>query len=335
MEKAADGARLARRSSAASRSGSSPRHRPYPPRPSSAGYQPNLANGETIFTAGGCVSCHKTPGSADRLELGGGLGLVSPFGTFYAPNISPDRDHGIGQWSELTFVNALLRGVGKDGEHLYPALPYTSYHNISVADARDVFAYIGTLPGVEEPSRRHDVPFPFSIRRALGGWKFLFFDDKPFTPDPSKSPQWNRGAYLVEGPGHCAECHSPRNVLGAIKPAERFAGGPEPEGKGWVPNITPHADGISAWSEADIAEFLKSGLTPIQFSGGQDGRGDRQHQPPERCRPRGRGELSRLPAAAARQGSAESAVTLRYGGLEQRRLPCQDGAEAGLSRDLW
>jgi mono/diheme cytochrome c family protein len=232
------------------------------------GYKPDLANGETMFTIGGCVSCHKTPGQDDRLHLGGGLGLASPFGTFYAPNISPDPQHGVGRWSELDFVNALLRGLGPDGQHLYPALPYTSYQRMSIKDARDLFAYLKTLQPVAEPSKAHDIPFPFNVRRLLGGWKVLYLDEKPFVADPSKSAAWNRGAYLVEGPGHCAECHSPRNALGAIIADRRFSGGPDPEGKGFVPNITPSEDGIKAWSEADIAEFLKSGLTPSFDSAG-------------------------------------------------------------------
>lgn len=233
-----------------------------------ADYKPNLANGETMFTIGGCVSCHKTPGQTDRLKLGGGLGLASPFGTFYAPNISSDPANGLGGWSEIEFVNALMRGVGRHGEHLFPALPYTSYQHMKVEDVRDLWAYLKTVPAVAEPSKPHAVGFPFNIRRSLGGWKLLFVDQKPFVPDPAKSAQWNRGAYLVEGPGHCSECHSPRNVIGGIKSAERYAGGADPEGKGWVPNITPHADGIGSWKEADIAEFLKTGMTPEFDSAG-------------------------------------------------------------------
>ena len=233
-----------------------------------ADYKPNLANGETIFTIGGCVSCHKTPGQDNRLRLGGGLALGSPFGTFYAPNISPDATNGIGAWSELDFVNAVQHGVGRQDEHLYPALPYTSYTHLKLEDARDLYAYIKTLPVVDAPNKPHNVAFPFNIRRLLGGWKFLFFSDRPFTPDPSRSAEWNRGAYLVEGPGHCSECHSPRNALGGIEADKRFSGGPDPEGKSWVPNITQHADGIGTWKEDEIVEFLKSGLTPSFDSAG-------------------------------------------------------------------
>ena len=241
---------------------------PLPASALTADYKPNLANGETIFTIGGCVSCHQSPGQDDRLKLGGGLALGSPFGTFYVPNISSDAKQGIGAWSELDFVNAVQRGIGREGEHLYPALPYTSYAKLKLEDVRDLYAYMKTLPAVDTPDKPHDIRFPFNIRRQLGGWKFLYFDDKPFTPDPSKSAEWNRGAYLVLGPGHCSECHSPRNAFGGIEADKRFSGGPSPDGKGWVPNITPHADGIGAWKEAEIADFLKTGFTPDFDSAG-------------------------------------------------------------------
>jgi mono/diheme cytochrome c family protein len=233
-----------------------------------ADYKPNLANGETMFNIGGCVACHMTPGQTDRHKMGGGVALATAFGTFYAPNISPDPVHGIGAWTEQQFVDAVMRGTGKEGEHLYPALPYTSYAHMKVEDVRDLYAYLKTLPALDTPNKPHEVKFPFNIRLALGGWKFLFLDTTPFTPDPSKSASWNRGAYLVEGPGHCAECHSPRNALGGIIKDQRFAGGIDAEGKGWVPNITPHADGIASWKKADIADFLQSGMTPDADSAG-------------------------------------------------------------------
>lgn len=227
-----------------------------------AGYKPNLANGQAMFDIGGCAACHMTPGQKDRHVLGGGLALGSAFGTFYAPNISPDPDHGIGNWSERDFANAVMRGVDDEGKHLYPALPYTSYQRMKVEDVRDLFAFIKTLPAAADVSKPHQLRFPFNIRRLLGGWKFLYLDQKPFTPDPAKSASWNRGAYLVEGPGHCAECHSPRDAMGGIMADRRFAGGIDPEGKGWVPNITPHADGVASWKQPDMADFLKTGLKP-------------------------------------------------------------------------
>ena len=221
---------------------------------------PDLANGQEMFNAGGCSSCHAVPNQPDRLKLGGGLAITSPFGAFYAPNISPDTADGIGRWSEVDFVNALLRGVSPAGSHYYPAFPYTSYAHAKVDDVRDMFAYLKTLPAVSGKPRDHDLPFPFNIRRNIGIWKLLFFDDRPFTPDASRSAQWNRGAYLVSAFGHCAECHSPRNALGGIIAAQRFAGGPDPEGQGFVPNITQQR--LADWSESDFAYFLETGQLP-------------------------------------------------------------------------
>jgi len=217
-------------------------------------YTANIGNGETMFNIGGCASCHAVPNDdpdkVDRTRLGGGLALKSPFGTFYVPNISSDPKDGIGGWSEANFVTALWKGTSEHGNNLYPALPYTSYQHMQLDDLRDLFAYLKTLPPVSGKVRRHDLSFPL---------------------DPSKSPQWNRGAYLVNGPGHCAECHSPRNFLGGIIDSERFAGGPAADGKGWVPNITPVGlkAGDVVWSEKDIANFLGDGMTPDgDFAGG-------------------------------------------------------------------
>jgi mono/diheme cytochrome c family protein len=229
-------------------------------------YTPNPANGETIFNAGGCSSCHAVPNQPDRTRLGGGLAIPSPFGTFYAPNISPDPNDGIGRWSETDFVNAVMRGVSPGGTHYFPAFPYTSYAHATMQDVRDLFAFLKTLPPVTGRVRDHDVPFPFNIRRNVGIWKRLFFDGTLFIPDQSRSPSWNRGAYLVSSFGHCAECHSPRNFLGGIITSQRFAGGPNPEGEGWVPNVTQKA--ISDWSAKDIADFLENGVTPDGDSAG-------------------------------------------------------------------
>ncbi|MGB3271439.1 MAG: cytochrome c [Xanthobacteraceae bacterium] len=223
-------------------------------------HTPDLGNGETAFNAGGCASCHATPGQKDRLTLGGGLALASPFGTFHVPNISPDPNDGIGRWSEAEFVTAMVEGTAPDGSHYYPAFPYPSYRNASVGDLRDLFAYLKTLPPVAGRVRDHELAFPFNIRRNVGIWKALFLNGEPFKPDAAQSAEWKRGAYLVNSLGHCAECHSPRNVLGGIVAAQRFAGGPDPEGKGFVPNIT--AKGIGDWSADDLAYFLKTGETP-------------------------------------------------------------------------
>jgi mono/diheme cytochrome c family protein len=222
-------------------------------------YTPDVANGETVFNAGGCTSCHGVAGQP-RTMLGGGLAMASPFGTFHVPNISPHPQDGIGSWSEADFVTAVTRGTSPARTHYYPAFPYGSYRLATTQDVRDLFAYIKTLPPVAGRIRDHDLRFPFGIRRLVGVWKFLFLDTTPFMLDPTRSVAWNRGAYLVNGLGHCAECHSPRNFLGGIVAAQRFAGGPDPEGKGWVPNITQK--GLKDWSEPDIAYFLKTGELP-------------------------------------------------------------------------
>ena len=220
---------------------------------------PNLENGKTVFIAGGCASCHATPGQDDKTRLGGGLALKSPFGTFHVPNVSPDPNEGIGRWSEADFVTAMIKGTSPAGRHLYPAFPYTSYQRMRLDDARDLFGYLKTLPSAQEKSKPHDLPFPFNIRRTLGVWKLLFLDGQPFKPDPGKDAAWNRGAYLVNALAHCAECHSPRNLLGGIVEAQRFAGGPDPEGEGWVPNITQK--GLSGWTHEELVRLLDTGET--------------------------------------------------------------------------
>jgi mono/diheme cytochrome c family protein len=236
------------------------------PAQSLTAYTPDLANGLVVFNAGGCTSCHAVPNQPDRLRLGGGLAIPSPFGTFYAPNISPDKADGLGGWTEAQFVTAVTKGVSPEGTHYFPAFPYTSYAHARIVDIRDLFAYLKTLAPVSGKVRDHDLPFPFNIRRNVGIWKLLFFDSAPFVPDTTRSPQWNRGAYLVNSLGHCAECHSPRNFLGGLVTAQRFAGGPNPEGEGWVPNITQK--GIGDWSVKDIDYFLETGQMPDGDSAG-------------------------------------------------------------------
>ncbi len=230
-------------------------------------HTPDLANGKAMYYAGGCASCHAVSKQSDKTKLGGGLALNSPFGTFHVPNISPDRKDGIGAWSEAQFITALTKGTSPEGEHYYPAFPYTSYQRMATGDLRDLFAYLKTLPPVAGRVRDHDLPFPYNIRRTLGLWKLLFLDGEPFKPDSSQQTPWNRGAYLVNGAGHCAECHSPRNSLGAIVADKRFTGGPSPDGQGGVPNITQFK--LKNWTVADIADTLDTGMTPdADFVGG-------------------------------------------------------------------
>ena len=232
-------------------------------------HSPDLANGKYMFTAGGCAECHAAPLKAcdDRKTknkelLAGGRCLKTPFGTFNVPNISPDKETGIGAWSTLDFINAMKLGIAPEGEHLYPAFPYTSYQRMSFEDLSDLKAYLGSLPAVKSEVPEHDLAFPFNIRRGLGLWQRLYVDGKSFVADPGASAAVNRGAYLVLAPGHCQECHSPRNIIGGIIADEAFAGARNPEGKGTVPNITPSSDGIGVWSAQDIAYFLETGNTP-------------------------------------------------------------------------
>jgi len=220
----------------------------------------DAARGKLIFDAGDCASCHASPGQPNRLHLGGGLALASPFGTFFPPNISPDPRDGIGRWRTIDLANALMSGVSPDGRHYYPALPYTSYAHMRVEDVRDLMAYLRTLPPVQGRTPPHDLSFPFTVRRLIGFWKLLYFDRAPIDADPARDPAWNRGHYLVDAVAHCAECHSPRNLANAIKESGRFAGGYDQDEAGYVPNITPA--GIGGWSRDDLVRLLTNGQSP-------------------------------------------------------------------------
>ena len=221
---------------------------------------PDLANGRTMFMAGDCSACHAVPRQVDANRLGGGLALISKFGAFYAPNISPDAKDGIGHWTEAQFVTAMKNGVSPDGDHLYPIFPYASFQRMRTGDLRDLFAYIKTLPAVGGRPPEPRLNFPMNIRRLMGGWKLLYLDGKTFTSDPSQSAQWNRGAYLVNGPAHCAECHSARNAFGAVAAGRRFSGAPNSFGVLGFPNITQAK--LGTWSAEAISEMLRSGFTP-------------------------------------------------------------------------
>jgi mono/diheme cytochrome c family protein len=219
------------------------------------------ARGKYLFDAGDCSGCHAGNGTSDAPS--GGLGLDTPFGTFRVPNITPDRQYGIGTWSQAEFQRALREGIGKHGEYLFPVFPYTSFTRITDADAGDLYAYLMTLPPVPAPNKPHDAKAPFGWRSLLVFWRTLFFTEGTTKPDPTKSADWNRGNYLVHAVGHCGECHTPRNVLGAMKTAMAFsgnAGGPDGQN---APNITSDvATGIGGWSIADIQTLLKTGMTP-------------------------------------------------------------------------
>ncbi|KPF46718.1 cytochrome c [Rhizobium sp. AAP43] len=226
--------------------------------------EPDLAHGREVFFAGGCTSCHAPAGATGdaRLVLSGGAPLKSDFGTFHAPNISSDPEKGIGAWTLAEFGDAMTRGVGRNGEHLYPSFPYGSYARMTPADINDLYGFMKTLPGSDVEAPAHELGFPFNQRLALGGWKFLFFNAAPRVELADASDMVKRGQYLVEGPGHCGECHTPRNALGGFQSGKWLAGGPNPEGEGMIPNITPASKSMGSWSEGDIVTYLETGFTP-------------------------------------------------------------------------
>jgi len=225
--------------------------------------------GEYVLAMGGCVACHTDEKNGGAV-LAGGRALATPFGTFHSPNITPDPETGIGGWTIGEFVRAMREGLSPDGQHYYPSFPYPSYAKMTEQDVVDLKAYLDTVQPVNAPFKGHDLGFPVNIRQTLAGWKLLFLDAEPFEPDPAKPESWNRGAYLVQGPGHCGECHTPRNPLGGPDDSRYLAGNPVgAEGKS-TPNITPDETGIADWSANDIAFALESGLTPDydSFGGG-------------------------------------------------------------------
>ncbi|EEW25967.1 c-type cytochrome [Rhodobacter ferrooxidans] len=232
-----------------------------------AGLVGDPKNGEIVFWVGGCASCHaadKSTGDA-MLLLTGGKRFDTEFGVFVAPNISPDPAQGIGGWSVEDLANAMLLGTSPRGTHYYPAFPYASYVHIKPQDVADLKAFMDTLPPSSRPTEPNELNFPFNFRLLMGGWKFLFLNPDPIVADAGLTPAELRGRDLVEGLGHCGECHSPRNPLGGIERANWLAGAPNPDGPGKIPNITPAK---LNWSQADIVEYLTSGFTPSFDSAG-------------------------------------------------------------------
>lgn len=225
----------------------------------------DAARGKRIFAAGGCASCHARPQAEgeQRLELAGGLELKTPFGTFVPPNISSDPNDGIGGWTFEQFANAMLKGVSPSGAHYYPAFPYASYARMKPSDIADLHAFMQTLPAVAGKAPDHALGFPFNVRRGLGLWKLLYLSGQPVIAFPNgTSEAVLAGRYLVEGPGHCGECHTPRAITGGTKKDQWLAGAPAAEGSGTVPNITSGEGGIGDWSESDLVNFLETGFTP-------------------------------------------------------------------------
>jgi mono/diheme cytochrome c family protein len=231
--------------------------------------------GRYLAAAGDCISCHTRPGGD---PFSGGLPLNTPFGVIYSANITPDADVGIGAWSEQQFASAMREGIAADGKHLYPAFPYTAYTNVTDHDIHAIYAYLRSLKPVRYTPPRNGMPFPFGIRALLSGWNAMFFRSGRYIPDASRSAEWNRGAYLTLGLGHCGACHTPRSILGGERSSEALTGGvyldeiadevvdgkitpmDERVVRPWsTANLTPAPSGLGAWSLDDIAAYLKTG----------------------------------------------------------------------------
>lgn len=235
-----------------------------------AGIEGDPVKGAQVFHAAGCASCHAAPEAEgdEKLLLAGGMRFPSPFGTFIAPNISPDETHGIGGWSALELADAMIHGTSPEGAHYYPAFPYGAYarlasHPDGLGDIADLHAFMQTLPPSSAPNAPHEVGFPFNIRRGLGLWKLVFLDESWVTTVPDDDAQLERGRYLVEALGHCGECHTPRNAVGAPLNDQWLAGAANPSGEGRIPGI----DKLD-WSARDIAYYLETGFTPDFDSAG-------------------------------------------------------------------
>lgn len=219
-----------------------------------------VAQGRYLFHAALCAVCHT---AEDGQYLAGGRPIESPFGTFYSPNITPDRRYGIGGWSDEDFVRALRQGLSPDGKHYYPAFPYTSYTRLRRDDVLAIKAYLDTVEPVAQPNRQHDLVWYADWRWPLGLWKWLYFEPGEFEADPSHDVVWNRGAYLATAAAHCGECHTPRNALGAPEEGRRYSGAENgPEGE-TTPNITPNKkQGIGAWTPSMLSFYLEIGMDP-------------------------------------------------------------------------
>jgi mono/diheme cytochrome c family protein len=226
---------------------------------------PTIERGRYLAVVGDCAACHTTPGSGQ--QFGGGRAIETPFGTILAPNITPDRETGIGAWSDDAFVGSLLDGTGRAGEHLYPAMPYTYFTRMSRDDARAILAYLKTVPPVHNRVVSNQLPFPFDIRASLIAWNALFFTPGRLQPHADKTAEWNRGAFLVEGPMHCGLCHTPKNLLGGDKSSEPLQGYSL---QGWfAPDITnDRYRGLGGWSTDQIVAYLKTGHNDLAAASG-------------------------------------------------------------------
>ncbi|MDH3509297.1 MAG: cytochrome c [Gammaproteobacteria bacterium] len=221
-----------------------------------------IERGEYLLQAAGCISCH-TADEDNALPLAGGRALETPFGTFFSPNITPDRRTGIGEWTDEDFLNALWNGLSPTGKHYYPAFPYTSYTGMTKVDALAIKAYLFTREPAYQVNRENELRWYMFTRLAPGAWKLMNFESKRFAPDPDRGDDWNRGAYLVRHLGHCGECHTPRNSLAKLITERELAGNPDgPDGEK-MPDITPNREtGIGRWSVDEIELFLQIGMLP-------------------------------------------------------------------------
>ena len=219
-----------------------------------------VRRGEYLARLGDCVACHTAPGGK---PYAGGLMINTPFGGIASPNITPDEATGIGGWTDEQFYRAMHEGRGVRGGYLYPAFPFTSFTKVSREDVLAIKAYLFSLEPVTAQRQPNTLQFPFNIRQSLLGWRELFFRPGTFKPDPARTTEVNRGAYLVEGLGHCGECHTPRNVLGATERNQALSGAIV---DGWLaPNITSDMrQGIGGWSDTELAAFLKTGVAPAK-----------------------------------------------------------------------
>ena len=227
--------------------------------PARASFDPALvAKGAQLSAIANCQVCHTAAGGR---SFAGGRPLLTPFGTLYGTNITPDPDTGIGRWSEEAFRRALREGVDREGRHLYPAFPYEYYTRLADEDIRALYAYLMTREPVPQQNRPHELRPPFNVRGLLAMWKSLYFERGAFRPDATRSAQWNRGAYLVNGPGHCSACHTPRNFLGAEEKSRLFAGG---EAEGWHgPALNAESPSPVPWNAEQLFKYLRTGLDEL------------------------------------------------------------------------
>jgi mono/diheme cytochrome c family protein len=218
-----------------------------------------VARGEYLARAGDCIACHTAP---EGRIFAGGRAMLTPFGTLYTSNITPDPDTGIGKWTADDFYKTMHSGRFPDGGLIYPAMPFASYTKVTRADSDAIFAYLKSIPAVNQKDRPHELRFPYDNRQLILGWRTLYFREGEYKPDPTKSAEWNRGAYLVEGLGHCGMCHSPINALGGTSQSDAFKGGLIPMQNWYAPSLTSNREaGLGEWSLKDITDLLQIGIS--------------------------------------------------------------------------